>query len=230
MVVVVAAALTLVSVGLKDRQDANAANEKRGNILKAAGISSENVAADFDTFVTGGFALDADGKIASNKKDDAFNAEKAVFVVEKDGQKLYVLPLSGNGLWDKIWGFAALKSDFNTISGVVFDHKGETPGLGAEMTNPNWQKQFVGKTMSENGEFKGVKIYKSNAAEKDPNHGIDAITGSTLTSNGVEAMVNNSIKFYESFKNTLGQTPAIKESPVADTTAAPVADSTNVNE
>ncbi len=228
MVVVVAAALTLVSVGLKDRQVANEENEKRGNILKAAGIESTDIAADFEKYVIGGYALDEMGNIASEDKAAAFKADKAVFKVNKDGENLFVVPLSGNGLWDKIWGFAALKSDFNTISGVVFDHKGETPGLGAEMTNPTWQAQFVGKVMSENGEFKGVKIYKSNAATLDPKHGVDAITGSTMTSNGVEAMVNNSIKFYENFKNTLGQTPAIEQAPIQE---SPVAEeSTNVNE
>lgn len=220
MVVVVAAVLTLVSQGLKSRQIANEENEKRGNILRSAGIESKDVAADFSKYVTDGFIVDEQGN-KTGKLDDAFkagNGKLPVFVCTKDGKTQYIVPLTGAGLWGKIWGFASLQDDFNTISGVVFDHASETPGLGAEMTNPNWTAQFKGKQMSEGGNFVGVKIYKGDAS-KDPKHGIDAITGSTMTSNGVEAMVNDCLKKYEGFKQSLGKTAA----------AAPVAAVNNNN-
>ncbi len=228
MVVVVAAALTLVSQGLKSRQVANEENANRASILKSAGIQpGEDVPADFQKYVTDGFVVDKDGNKSGNL-DEAFkaasalasktgkfeNAEKfPVLVLNKDGETKYIVPLDGAGLWDRIWGFASLKADFNTIDGVVFDHAGETPGLGAEMTNPNWTKQFAGKQMAENGQFKGVKIYKGNASS-DPLHGIDAISGSTMTSNGVENMVNNCLEKYNGFKQKLSQTSAAS-APVA---------------
>ena len=236
MVVVVAAALTLVSQGLKSRQVANEENANRASILKSAGIQAgEDVSADFKKYVTEGFLVDANGAKSGNL-DDAFKAASAlasksgkfenvdkypVLVFNNNGEQKYIVPIDGAGLWDRIWGFVSLKNDFNTIDGVVFDHAGETPGLGAEMTNPNWSNQFNGKVMSEGGNFVGVKIYKGDAS-KDPKHGIDAITGSTMTSNGVEAMVNDCLKKYKGFKQSLGKTAA----------AAPVAavNNNNVND
>ena len=219
MVVVVAAALTLVSQGLKSRQVANEENANRASILKSAGVQAgEDVSADFKKYVTDGFLVDANGA----KSGKFENVDKyPVLVFNNNGEQKYIVPIDGAGLWDRIWGFVSLKNDFNTIDGVVFDHAGETPGLGAEMTNPNWSNQFNGKVLSEGGNFVGVKIYKGDAS-KDPKHGIDAITGSTMTSNGVEAMVNDCLKKYEGFKQSLGKTAA----------AAPVAavNNNNVND
>lgn len=227
MVVVVAAVLTLVSQGLKDRQIANEENANRASILRSAGIEpGEDVSADFKKYVTDGFVVDKDGNKSGNL-DEAFKAASAlasktgkfenvekypVLVFSKDNETKYIVPIDGSGLWDRIWGFVSFKSDFNTIDGVVFNHAGETPGLGAEMTNPKWTKQFAGKQMVEGGQFKGVKIYKGNAST-DPLHGIDAISGSTMTSNGVEAMVNNCVQKYSGFKQKLGQSS--EAAPVA---------------
>ena len=223
MVVVVAAVLTLVSQGLKSRQIANEENANRASILRSAGIEAgEDVSADFQKYVTEGFLVDKDGN-KSGSLDEAFkvastlasasgkfeNVDKyPVLVIKNDNETKYIVPLDGAGLWDRFWGFASLKSDFNTLDGVVFDHKGETPGLGAEMTNPNWTKQFAGKSMEvKDGNVVAVKIYKGNAST-DPKHGIDAISGSTMTSNGVEAMVNNCLQKYMGFKQKLGGTAA----------------------
>jgi Na+-transporting NADH:ubiquinone oxidoreductase subunit C len=227
MVVVVAAVLTLVSQGLKDRQIANEENANRASILRSAGIEpGEDVSADFKKYVTDGFVVDKDGNKSGNL-DEAFKvaselasktgkfeaADKyPVLVFSKDNETKYIVPIDGAGLWDRIWGFVSFKNDFNTIDGVVFNHAGETPGLGAEMTNPNWTKQFAGKQMVEGGQFKGVKIYKGNASS-DPLHGIDAISGSTMTSNGVEAMVNDCVQKYSGFKQKLGQSS--EAAPVA---------------
>lgn len=225
MVVVVAAALTLVSQGLKSRQVANEENFNRASILKSAGITpGEDISADFKKYVTDGFVVDSLNGDKSGTLDEAFKlasnlASKKgkfsdtkkypVFVLNKDGEQKYIVPINGAGLWDRIWGFVSLKSDFNTIDGVVFDHAGETPGLGAEMTKPKWTQHFVGKTMELNneGQVTVVKIYKGNASS-DPAHGVDAISGSTMTSNGVEKMVNNSLQYYMGFKKKLGKTSA----------------------
>lgn len=239
MVVIVAAALTLVSQGLKSRQIANEENFNRVSILKSAGIQpGEDVSGDFKKYVTDGFLVDSLNGDKSGTLDEAFKLASSlaskkgkftdtkkypVFVFNNDGEQKYIVPVNGAGLWDRIWGFVALKSDFNTIDGVVFDHAGETPGLGAEMTKPKWTQHFVGKKMELNneGHVTVVKIYKGNASS-DPDHGVDAISGSTMTSNGVETMVNSSLQYYMGFKKKLGNNSA----------AAPVAadNTNNVNE
>jgi len=213
MVVAVAAVLTLVAVGLKPAQKINMDNEKRSNILKAAGVDAKgNVEAAYNEHVKDAFVVDANG---AKTNDDAFNTTASykdnvklpVFVVDNNGTNYYVLPLSGAGLWDKIWGYAALQPDFNTIAGVVFDHKGETPGLGAEMVNDFFREQFKGREMYENGQFSELKVYKGDPKKndcQDKKHGIDAISGSTMTTNGVQAMVNDCLKAYAPFKATLG--------------------------
>ena len=232
MVVVVAAALTLISLGLKDRQQVNIDNEKRQNILKSAGIAIEGKVSD-ENAQKYGFILEKGTVEDTYKKyvneDDCFivdtlgnvvegkafevNTKKEknklpVFVVNKNGEKLYVVPLTGNGLWGAIWGYASLKSDFNTINGVVFDHASETPGLGAEMTQLYFCEQFEGRQMYEGNDFLGImNVYKGNP--KNPNddqdklHGIDAISGSTLTTKGVQDMVNKSLKAYGAYKNSV---------------------------
>lgn len=248
MVVAVAAVLTLVAVGLKPAQKVNMDNEKRENILKAAGVTiadGQDVESTFNGHVKDAFVVDGNGQKTS---DVAFDTEISfskgtfpVYVVENNGTNYYVVPLTGAGLWDKIWGYAALQPDFNTIAGVVFDHKGETPGLGAEMVNDFFRVQFVGREMFENGQFSPIQVYKGDPKKnncQDKKHGIDAISGSTMTTNGVQAMVNDCLKAYAPFKATLGapQTAAV-EAPAVDESAAevipdaPAAESTNtVNE
>jgi len=116
-----------------------------------------------------------------------------------NGKKIYILKLFGKGLWDEISGYLALDSDKNTVVGVSFDHKGETPGMGAEMKdNPKFKEQFIGKTIfDENGNLVGITLRKGGAIDKK--HEVDAITGATLTSNGITEMIKNSLKNYEAF-------------------------------
>ena len=119
-----------------------------------------------------------------------------IFVLEKDGKKFYIVPLRGVGLWGPIWGNIAFESDFNTIAGATFDHKGETPGLGAEIATPSFEKEFKGKTIfNEKGEFVSVNVVKGGA---DPNapHAVDAVSGGTITSNGVRDMLLNGLDNY----------------------------------
>ncbi len=119
-----------------------------------------------------------------------------IFVLEKDGKKFYIVPLRGVGLWGPIWGNIAFESDFNTIAGATFDHKGETPGLGAEIATPPFEEKFKGKTIfNEKGEFVSVNVVKGGA---DPNapHAVDAVSGGTITSNGVRDMLLNGLDNY----------------------------------
>jgi len=119
---------------------------------------------------------------------------------------MYIVPLFGKGLWDDIWGYIALDSDKNTIVGATFDHKGETPGLGAEIREIWFQKQFVGKKIFDKpndfskNNFVSVCTVKGGA-KADDTHGVDAISGGTVTSNKLSIMINERIQHYLAYFN-----------------------------
>lgn len=122
-----------------------------------------------------------------------------VYVCKKDTSKYYVFPMWGKGLWGPIWGFIALKSDLNTVYGAVFDSKDETPGLGAEINKPKFQKDFAGKKLYDNkGDFTSIQVVKGGAPQSDI-HGVDAVSGGTITSKGVQAMLYDCLSSYETF-------------------------------
>ena len=130
-----------------------------------------------------------------------------LFVGEKEGEKIYIVPVRGNGLWDAIWGYVALNGDLKSIYGVFFDHKGETPGLGANITEPFFKDDFKGEMLYDaSGDFKSVEISKSNG---DPNNvdktdnQVDAISGATITGNGVGTMLKKDIRLYLPYFETL---------------------------
>lgn len=144
------------------------------------------------------------------KKLSEFNsgvsAEKPVFplfVCEKDGETFYVIPMRGNGLWGPVWGNIALKSDFRTVYGANFGHQGETPGLGAEISTAIFQDQFPGKTIFDKDyNFKSIKIVKGGIGtmpQAEQIHGVDAIAGGTITSNGVSDMIRDCLENYVAY-------------------------------
>jgi Na+-transporting NADH:ubiquinone oxidoreductase subunit C len=121
-----------------------------------------------------------------------------LFVFKKGGENVYVVPMVGTGLWGPIWGYVTVAGDGKTVVGAVFDHKSETPGLGAEINQLSFQKPFEGKTIfDENGDFTGIKVMKGGA--KGSEHGVDAISGGTITSNGVTEMIVRTLKIYEPY-------------------------------
>jgi Na+-transporting NADH:ubiquinone oxidoreductase subunit C len=110
-----------------------------------------------------------------------------------NNEKMYILSIRGNGLWDKIWGNIAVKADMNTIAGVYFGHKGETPGLGAEIKdNAKFKALFTDKTIFQNGEYKPVLVKKKNVTAND----VQAISGATVTSDGVTEMIQRGLAYY----------------------------------
>lgn len=117
----------------------------------------------------------------------------------KKGGEISIVKLFGKGLWDEISGYIALNSDMNTIVGASFDHKGETPGMGAEMKdNPKFSTQFKGKTIFDSSDkLVSINVRKGGAVDK--NHDVDGITGATLTSNGITAMLKSSLENYEPY-------------------------------
>lgn len=127
-------------------------------------------------------------------------AEFPLFVCKKeDGSVNYIIPLVGKGLWGPIWGFMAIGSDKKTCTGASFDHKGETPGLGAEISTPAFEVPFVGKKIfDESGAFTSIRVVKGGAADDDP-HGVDAISGGTITSMGLNEMVYRTLAIYEPY-------------------------------
>ncbi len=185
------------------------ASESFGKYVKKRYIlnSSGEVVSEMDGDVR---TIAKDGKEEAEK--DAFNVDvrkqyrdksKALeekkfplFECEKDGNVYYVIPLVGTGLWGPIWGYIALESDMNTVFGATFDHKTETPGLGAEINQSWFESPFVGDQIFDaNGEFVSIKVIKGGADAADK-HGVDAITGGTITSNGVSNMLQNTLEIY----------------------------------
>ena len=120
-----------------------------------------------------------------------------IFVCENNGETYYVLSASGKGLWDDIWGYVGVKDDATTINGAVFDHKGETPGLGSIIAETRFEEQFVGKTIAENGEYEPIEVLKPG--QDLNNHQVDGISGATFTGVGVDEMLERNMKVYYNF-------------------------------
>ena len=215
LVVGVAAALAFTATTLKPLQAENVRKEKMQNILSTIGVnvSRDEAGVQFMDFVQQELALNADGTV--NEDVDAFKIELMketkmpkeeqvfpLYIAEKEGKKFYVIPLFGAGLWKEIWGYIALDSDKNTIVGASFDHAGETAGLGAEINQSWYEDQYIGKTIfDENNNFVSVKAVKGGAKSGDM-HGVDAISGGTITSDGVTDMVTERLENYlPYFKN-----------------------------
>ena len=148
----------------------------------------------------GGTATSIDMAKEHKKGDDKM---LPLYVYTKDdGKKYYILYSRGKGLWDEIWGCVALEDDFNTIAGVSFDHKAETPGLGAEIKdNKAWVKQFIGKKIYDGDMFKSVDVRKGGA--KDPVYEVDGISGATITGDGVADMLQDYLVDYEPYLNEI---------------------------
>lgn len=228
MVVVVAVLLTVTSESLKPMQNANVRREKMQNILSSVGVkaSAEEAEGLYDKLIKESYVLGFDGEVIDSPKNKAFDIdvlaqykdkaradaakEFPLFIYEKEGKKSYIVPMVGTGLWGPIWGFMAIANDGKTVEGVSFDHKSETPGLGAEINTEWFQAPFVGKTIfNEAGEFAPIKAVKGGAADDDM-HGVDAISGGTITSNGLSAMIANTLKIYTSYLKGI-QAPVVEE-------------------
>ena len=150
----------------------------------------------------GGLAENLDLK--KEYKKDAQDKLMPIYVyTSKEGKKYYIVYARGKGLWDQIWGNIAIEDDFNTIAGVSFDHQAETPGLGAEIKdNKAWVAQFKGKKFYEaDGDFRSVYVRKGGA--KDKNFEVDAISGATITGDGITEMLERGMKEYEPYLKSI---------------------------
>ena len=236
MVVVVATVLAVAATSLKQRQDDNVLTDKMGAILGSIGQAQDAANADnkdlyikteFNKFFQTTYLINQNGDATKveaakalatlDKLPQIFDEKKTLplFVATLPDQTLYVIPVTGKGLWGPVWGYLALESDLNTVYGVKFDHKGETPGLGAEITLAPFTNKFVGKELFDNGVFKSITLVKGVA---ENNFEVDAITGGTLTCNGVSAMLNNCLSAYAPY--ILKEQKATKTIPLTKLTPA----------
>ncbi len=128
------------------------------------------------------------------------------FMNEQNQVEAYIIPVFGNGLWDRIWGFIALEKDLVTIRGVRFDHKGETPGLGARITDGEVQDRYIGKKIYSNvGELVSIQMVKSETGDPSiyDDYQVDGMSGATMTANGVNDMLLKYFKYYASYFKTI---------------------------
>ena len=206
MVIIVAFLLAFVSSSLKATQDKNVQLDTKKQILAALNIKNvEDADAEYKKYVKGDMLMNVDGTLTENTGDFVTNYEKEakeenrlhVFVCEVDGQTKYVVPVYGAGLWGAIWGYVALNEDKDTVYGTYFSHASETPGLGAEIATDWFQQEFVGKKTLENGTV-ALSVVKHGKVE-NPEFQVDGISGGTITSVGVDAMLKGCMTHYAKF-------------------------------
>jgi Na+-transporting NADH:ubiquinone oxidoreductase subunit C len=208
MTVVAAVLLASAATLLKPLQAANMKKEKQQNILAVVGKNGPDDYKRFDEYIQS-VVIDQNGNLVEGVK--AFDINLAfdkrvraknpnhpltypLYIYEENGNRTYILQLAGVGLWGPIWGYLALDQDGNTIRQVIFDHKGETPGLGAEINTRDFQRQFENKQIFDNSnQFVSVRVTKT---KRDELHEVDAISGGTITSDGVSNMLYEDLKFY----------------------------------
>ena len=201
MVIIVAFLLAFVSSSLKERQDKNVELDKMKQILTSLNITDvEDAEKTYNQYIKSDLIIDLNGNTISENGGFDLGAEDdrlAVFVCDVNGATKYILPLYGKGMWDAISGYLCLNDDKQTIYGAFFSHKGETPGLGAEIATPNFQGPFSGKRAMSNGEVK-LKVVK-NGKVQDTTCEVDGISGGTVTSGCVSNMLQDYLTKYKSF-------------------------------
>ncbi len=213
MVITVAALLSFIALQLQPLQEKNILLEKKMSILKAMNIGTTKAEADekYDKYIVSSYAVNNKGEklesvdaFSINFKEELDKQEEErrypVYIGQTEqNKKVFIFPLHGSGLWGPIFGYISLQSDMKTVYGVIFDHDDETPGLGSEINTDKFQEQFMGKKIvDESDSFVGIKVIKGGAAPTD-NNAVDALSGATITSDGVEAMIYTCLVYYKPF-------------------------------
>ena len=230
LVVIVGTLLAAIDSSLKDKIRINKILEKQQNILYAIGINENDgnsvnfIAADkaeqeFNKYITKQIYIQGDQVIEDDKaylidvkkqkalaKDPSHKRKLPLFIADKDGRNLYVAPIRGKGLWDAIWAYVSVDENM-IIRGIYFDHKAETPGLGANIKQRFFMDDFIGESLLDiQGNFKGVTVSKTNLDPKNEDkydNEVDAIAGSTITGDGVTAMIRSDLSLYQPYFNSL---------------------------
>ena len=231
MVLVVGALLAFLASFLKPNINENKRIEKQQNILYAMGVnqnegssaifvSTDIAGNEFKKYIKTQLVIEGDQisedenaylidvKKEKSKAKDGGVRKLPLFVGDKDGKTYYVAPIRGKGLWDAIWGYVAMDENM-IVQGAYFDHKGETPGLGANITQRFFMDDFIGEHLLDPaGKFKGIKVAKGNndpKNEEKTDYEVDAIAGATITGDGVSAMIQSDLKLYVPYFKMLKQ-------------------------
>ena len=229
MVVVVGSILAFLASGLSERIKENERFEKQQNILYAMGVNenedegnvnfvpTDRVENEFSKYITEQIVISGD-QITNDDEAYLIDLKKQLsaaksgeipklplFIGEREGKKFYIIPMYGKGLWDAIWGFVAL-DDKLVVQGVYFDHKAETPGLGANIKQRYFMDDFTGESILDGTRYAGIAVAKGNNDPvnkiKDDNE-VDALAGATITGNGVSAMIKESVNLYKDYLETI---------------------------
>ncbi|ELR71876.1 Na(+)-translocating NADH-quinone reductase subunit C [Fulvivirga imtechensis AK7] len=227
MTVIVGGLLSLTSQGLAPAQKKSIELDTKSSILSSVmdrevlgKMKPNEVLTRYNERITS-LVVDINGnEITSDEKGGAIVAEevnilknykrkpeerqypvfKYMSAENPDQVEAYILPVYGAGLWDKIWGYVALDSELKTIVGVSFDHKAETPGLGARIGTPEIQQRYVGKEIyNQKGELVSVTMVKGEGNAGLDDHHVDGLSGATLTAKGVNAMLKNYLNAYQGY-------------------------------
>ncbi len=228
MVLVVGALLAFTASSLRPMIDGNKRIEKQQNILYAMGVnendetsitfvSKDKVADIFTKYIKKQIIIEGTN-VTENDKAYLIDVKKQqtlakegqtrklpLFIGEKEGKTFYIAPIRGKGLWDAIWGYIAMDKNM-VVQGVFFDHKGETPGLGANIKQRYFMDDFAGEDLMKDGVFTGIKVAKGNNDPKNQDKNdneVDAIAGATITGDGVSAMIKSELVQYVPYFKTL---------------------------
>ena len=231
MVVIVGALLAFLASSLKERITENKRIEKQQNILYAIGVnendetsvafvSKDKVASEFSKYITKQLVITGTDVIEDDKaylidlkkettaaKNEGYQRRLPLFIGMKDNIQYYIIPVRGKGLWDAIWGYVAIDSQL-VVQGVFFDHAGETPGLGSNIKERFFMDDFKGEHFMDGDLFKGISVSKGNSDPKNidkEDFEVDAIAGSTITGDGLAAMLKKDLKMYLPYLKTLKQ-------------------------
>ena len=202
VVVIVAFLLAGVSSLLSPKQQDNIRLDKKKQILASLNIKNvPDAATEYDSVIKSDPVINASGEVVKDNggfevaNDDVEDSNLPLYIAEVNGEKKYIIPMTGNGLWGGIWGYLALNDDCNTVYGVYFSHAGETPGLGAEIASDKFQSRFPGKQVIKDGEV-ALSVVKK---VQDESVEVNAVSGATITCNGVNAMLHDKIAPYKAY-------------------------------
>lgn len=230
VVVIVAFLLAGVSSLLSPKQQDNIRLDKKKQIL--ASLNERNLAdaaAKYDELIKADYVVNAEGNVVAQeggfevKNEDVNDGNLPLYIAEIDGARKYIIPMTGNGLWGGIWGYIALNDDCNTIYGVYFSHASETPGLGAEIAGDKFQNRFtkdkdgnaiVKKVYDENGNV-ALAVEKGKGVAGEDYH-IDAVSGATITCNGLQVMLETKLAPYYNYLKSLVAAPVVETVPAAE--------------
>lgn len=229
MVVVVGSILAFLATSLKEKIAENERFEKQQNILYAMGVNENadegsvsfvpttTVESEFSNYIKEQLVIEGDNTTPDDEaylidlKKQLANAKSGgtpklpLFIGEKDGKKYYIIPMYGKGLWDAIWGFISLDENM-VVQGVYFDHKSETPGLGANIKQRYFMDDFSGESILDGTRYAGIAVAKGNndpLNERKEDNKVDALAGATITGNGVSAMIKESVNLYKDYLESI---------------------------